>query len=113
MKNLLKDSKCHFFFIFSKCQDKTRGCVTLWPCHLHKKSISRKKKNYGKSNTSPCKNTIFKKPSKRNQNPSKHYISVTNLKFQHKPKSSSFKNPLIKIDPLPRGQNPLGYYTLE
>jgi hypothetical protein len=35
---------------------------------------------------SPCKNIIFKKSSKRNQNPSRYYNSRTNLKFQHKPK---------------------------
>jgi hypothetical protein len=28
---------------------------------------------------------IFRKSSKRNQNPSKYYNSITNLKFQHKP----------------------------
>ncbi len=28
----------------------------------------------------------FKKSSKRNQNPSRYYNSITNLKFQHKPK---------------------------
>jgi hypothetical protein len=67
-------------------------------------------KNYGNSNISPCKNIIFKKSSKRNQNPSTYYNSIiTNLKFQHKPKLSSFKNRHIKIDLLllPRGQNPL------
>ncbi len=32
-------------------------------------------------------NIIFKKSSKRNQNPSRYYYnSITNLKFQHKPK---------------------------
>jgi len=37
---------------------------------------------------SPCKNNIiFKKSSKRNQNPpSTYHNSITNLKFQHKPK---------------------------
>jgi len=52
------------------------------------KSILRKKKNYGNSNISPCKNIIFKKKksSKRNQNPSRYYNSITNLNFQHKPK---------------------------
>ncbi len=41
-------------------------------------------------------------------------ITLTNLQFQHKPKAkiSSFKNPHIKIDLLPRAQNPLSYYTL-
>jgi hypothetical protein len=61
----------------------------------------------GNSNISPCKNIIFKKSSKGNQNPSRYYYNsiITNLKFQHKPKISSFKNPHIKIDLLllPRG----------
>jgi hypothetical protein len=50
------------------------------------KSISRQKKNYGNSNISPCKNINFKKSSKRSQNPSRYYNSITNLKFQHKTK---------------------------
>ncbi len=33
-----------------------------------------------------CKNIIFKKSFKRNQSPSRHYNSMTNLKFSHKPK---------------------------
>jgi hypothetical protein len=32
------------------------------------------------------KYNLQKKISKRNQNPSKYYNSITNLKFQHKPK---------------------------
>ncbi len=36
-------------------------------------SILMQKKNYGNSNISPCKNIIFKKSSKRNQNPSRSY----------------------------------------
>jgi hypothetical protein len=45
---------------------KTRGCVTMWSCHLLKKGILRqKKKNYGNSNISPCKNIIFKKSFKK------------------------------------------------
>jgi len=50
------------------------------------KSILRQKKNYGNSNISPCKNIIFPKSSKRNQNLSRYYNSITNLKFQHTPK---------------------------
>jgi hypothetical protein len=53
------------------------------------KSILRQKKNYENSNISPCKNIIFKKSSKRNQNPSRYYYHnsiITNLQFQHKPK---------------------------
>jgi hypothetical protein len=48
--------------------------------------ILRPKKSFKKSNVSPCKNIIFKKSSKRNQNPSRYYNSLTDLKFQHKPK---------------------------
>jgi hypothetical protein len=36
-----------------------------------------------------------KKISKRNQNPSRYYNSITNLKFQHKPKSSYKNRPII------------------
>jgi hypothetical protein len=57
-----------------------------------------------------AKNIIFKKSSKRNENPSRYYNSITNFK---KAKISSFKNSHIKIDILiPRGQNPLRYYIL-
>jgi len=66
------------------------------------KSTLRQKKNDGNPNISPCKNIIFKKSSKKSQNPSRNYNSITNLKFQHKPKyhvskqKSSYKNrPII------------------
>jgi hypothetical protein len=52
------------------------------------------------------KNIIFQKSSKRNQNPSRYYNSITNLKFPTQTKISSFKNPHIKRDLLlllPRG----------
>jgi len=74
---------------------KAKSVMTFWNmgCITHTvalpftlKSILRQKKNYGNSNISACKNIIFKKSSKRNQNPSRHYNSETNLKFQHKPK---------------------------
>jgi hypothetical protein len=40
---------------------------------------------------------IFKKSSKRNQNPSRYYNSIiTNLKFQHKPKYIMFKKSSYK-----------------
>jgi hypothetical protein len=32
--------------------------------------------NYENSNISPCNNIIFKKSSKRNQNPSRYYNSI-------------------------------------
>jgi hypothetical protein len=61
-------------------------CYTrAWPFTL--KSLLRQKKNYPNSNISPCKNIIFQKSTKRNQNPSRYYNSIiTNLEFQHKPK---------------------------
>jgi len=37
------------------------------------KCILRQKKNYENSNISTCKNIIFKKSFKRNQNPSRFY----------------------------------------
>jgi hypothetical protein len=50
------------------------------------KGILRQKKNYENSNISPYKNVIFKISSKKSQNLSRYYNSITNLKFQHKPK---------------------------
>jgi hypothetical protein len=53
-------------------------CITRGMSHcglaiyIKKKSILRLKKNYGNPNISPCKNIIFKKASKRNQNPSRY-----------------------------------------
>jgi hypothetical protein len=68
----------------------------------------KKKKNYGNSNISPCQNIILKKnPLKETQKPSRYYNLITKLKFQHKPKISSFKKPHIKVGLLlPGGQNP-------
>jgi hypothetical protein len=62
------------------------GGVSHYGLAIYIQNILGKKQNYEKSNISPCKNTIFKKSSKRNQNPSRYYNSIANLKFQHKPK---------------------------
>jgi hypothetical protein len=57
-------------------------------------------------------NLSKKKSSKRNQNLSRYHNSITNLKFQHKPKYHLSKNPHIKMDLLllllilSTGQNP-------
>jgi hypothetical protein len=82
-----------------------------------KKSILWQKKNYENSNISPCKNIIFlkNKSSKRSQNPSRYHNSITQSQVSstQEAKISSFKNPHIKIDlQLPRGQNPISYFTL-
>jgi len=65
------------------------------------------------------KHILFKKSSKRNQNPSRYYYNsiITNLKVQHKPKyiifqKSSYKNRPIIIYYLGAYKNPLSYYTL-
>jgi hypothetical protein len=46
------------------------------------------------------KKTLQKNPLKQNQNPSRYYNSITNLKFPTQAKISSFftKNSHIKID---------------
>jgi hypothetical protein len=56
-----------------------------------KKYLRAKRRSNENSNISPCKNIIFKKSSKANQNPSRDYNSLTNLKFQHKPNYSFSK----------------------
>jgi len=61
-------------------------CHTVALPFILKNILTWQKKNYQNSNISPCKNIIFKKSSKRNQNSSRYHNSVTNLKFQHKPK---------------------------
>jgi hypothetical protein len=73
-----------------KIERKQGVCHTM-ALPLTLKSILSQKKNYGNSNILPCKNIIFKQSSKRIQNPSKYYDSVTNLKFQHEPKYSLSK----------------------
>ncbi len=78
-----------------------------------KKYLNAKKELWKLKYFTMQKSNLQKNPLKRNQNPSRYYYnSITNLKFQHKPKLSCFKNPHIKIDLLllPRGQNPVCYY---
>ncbi len=75
-----------------------KGCVTrcvALPFTL-KSILKQKKKNYGNSNISPCKNIIFRKTLKRNQNPSRYYNSITDLKFQHKKPKYHLSKILIK-----------------
>ncbi len=92
-------------------------CVTLWPCHLHLKSLFRQKKNYGNSKYFTMqKYKSPKKSSKRNQNPSRYYNYITNLKFQHKPKYIIFQKSSYKTRPIYYyyylgAKNPLSYYT--
>jgi hypothetical protein len=82
---------CKTLNAFIKLCEMPKNCLKQGVCHTLAlpyalKSILREKKNYGNSNISPLKNIIFKKSFKRNQNPSRYYNSITNLKFQYKPK---------------------------
>jgi len=58
-----------------------------------KRIFRQKKKNYGNSNISPCKNyIIFKKSSKNKPKSFKiYYNSVANIKFSTQAKISSSK----------------------
>jgi len=65
------------------------------------KGILGQMKSDENSNISPCKNIIFKKSSKRNQNPSRYYnYIITNLKFQEKPKYIIFQKSSHKNRPI-------------
>jgi hypothetical protein len=73
---------------------KTKGCVTMWPCHFTFKSILRQKKIFHHARIY----NLQKNPPKETKIPSRYHNSITNLNFQHKAKMSWFKNPHIKID---------------
>jgi hypothetical protein len=69
------------------CTSKQGVCViTMLPCHLHE-TISEDKSRIMKTQIfHHAKIFNLQKPSKRNQNPSRYYNSITNIKFQHTPK---------------------------
>jgi hypothetical protein len=77
------------FSLVAKAQDDKGVChIVALPFTL--KSSLRQKKNYGNSKYFTMQKHNLKKNSlKENQNPSRCYNnnSITNLKFQHKPKS--------------------------
>jgi hypothetical protein len=79
---------CHFGLQTKNSCKETRGVSYYGPCHL------QKKKNYENSNNIFHHAKIYNLPKKKkNSNPSKYYNSIiTNIKFQHKPKLSSFQN---------------------
>jgi hypothetical protein len=81
----------HSFFLHLFLFNRELSATKQGVCHtvalpFTLKSILRQKKNYGHSNISLCKNIISKTSSTRNQNPSRYHNSITNLKFQNKPK---------------------------
>jgi hypothetical protein len=78
-------------------------------------------KKYFKAKEKWCKFKYFtmqkynlkKNPLKEKRNHPRYHNSITNFKFQHKQaKILGFKNSHIKINLLPRGQNPLSYYIM-
>jgi hypothetical protein len=69
----------------------------------------RQNKNYG--NSTMQKYDLQKHPLKETKIP-QDIITLYYSQFSTQAKISSFKNPHIKVDLLPRGQNPLSYYTL-
>jgi hypothetical protein len=75
----------HFIKTSTK-RGETRGVSHYGLAILHFKSILRQKNNYGNSKFSPCKNTMFKKSSKRTKIFQDIITLITNLKFQYKPK---------------------------
>ncbi len=93
----------------------TRGVSHTVALPFTLKSIFRQKEELWKFKYFTMqKYNLQKTSSQRNQNPSTYHNSIiTNLKFQHKPKYHLSKILIcIKIDLLPRGQNPLSYNTL-
>jgi hypothetical protein len=67
------------------CSNITRG-VSHCGLSIYIKKYLKEKKELWKLKYFIMQKIIFKKSSKRNQNPSRYYNSITNLKFQHKPK---------------------------
>jgi len=76
---------CFVCLIKYNLRNITRG-ASHYGLTIYIKTYLKAKNNYGNSNISQCKDIIFKKSSKRNQNPSRYYNSIINFKFQHKPK---------------------------
>ncbi|CAK9212168.1 unnamed protein product, partial [Sphagnum troendelagicum] len=59
-----------------KSSQRKQGVCHTVALQFTSKSVLRKKKNYPNSNNPPCKNVIFRKSSKRNQNPSRCRMDI-------------------------------------
>jgi hypothetical protein len=77
---------------------------------IYIKKYLKTKKELWKFKNSTMQKYNLKKSSKKTQNPSRYYNSNV---ISTQAKISSFKSPHIKLDFLPRGQNPLNYYTFQ
>ncbi len=86
--------------------------IAALPFTLKSILMPKKKKLWKLKYFTMQKYNLQKNPLKETQILQDIYYNsiITNLKFQYKPKISSFKNPHIKIDLLlPRVQNPISY----
>ncbi len=93
-------------------QTKTRGVSHTMALPFTLKSILRQKKNYGNSNISPCQNIILKKNPLKESKILQDIITLWLISSFNTRQNIIFPNPCIKIELLPRGQNPLSFYTL-
>jgi hypothetical protein len=66
-------------------KEPTRG-VSHYGVAIYLKKYLKAKEELWKLKYFTIQNIIFKKSSKRYQNPSRYYNLITNLKFQHKQK---------------------------
>jgi hypothetical protein len=86
----------HAFFV-----KENKGCHNVALPFTLKKYLKAKEELWNLKYVSPSKNIIFKKILLKKPKSSRYHNSIiTNLKFQHKPKLSSFKNPHIKNRPI-------------
>jgi len=64
--------------------------------YIFKNILKAKKKEFMKNQIfHHAKILIFQKSSKKNQNTSRYYNSITHLKFQHKPKYIIFQTRIL------------------
>jgi hypothetical protein len=97
--NVVVTYNIHFIYLFMSCPlflatlalPSKKMTVQHGVCHtvalpFTLKSILRQRRIIKTQIFHYAKIIIFKKSSKRNQNLSRHYNSIINLKFQHKPK---------------------------
>jgi hypothetical protein len=100
MNHVIHLHKCKWtLYTFMKC--KQGVCHTVGLCIYMKKYLKASIRRIMETQIfHNAKIIIFKKSSKRNQNPSRIYNSITNLKFQHKPKNIIFQKSAYKNRPI-------------
>jgi hypothetical protein len=75
-----------YFAIMKTLLSETRGMSHCGLAIYIKKHLKAKEELWKLKYFTIQKYILFKKSSKRNQNPSRYHNSITNLKFQYKPK---------------------------